>query len=115
MIALVVAVAASVAVAAWRQGAAARRWAALRAWADAAGWRVRASPAEVRWLPPVTLPLAVVEGRHGPRQVAVVWSAGDGAATTVYVRVADDGVALASYRRWLEPGEIEDAVARTIG
>jgi hypothetical protein len=108
--ALVAAVAAAIGVAAWRQGSAVRRWAALRAWADAAGWHVRRSTAEVGWLPAVELPLAVVEGRYEQHEIAVVWSAGSGATTTVYVRVADHGAALATHRRWLDPSEIDEAV-----
>ena len=110
VIALVVAVASTVAVAAWRKGSAARRWHALRAWADAAEWRLRPTTAEIGWLPAVALPLAVVDGRHDDNEVAVVWAAGSGATTTVYVRVADHGAALASYRRWLDPSEIDEAV-----
>jgi hypothetical protein len=110
LIALVAALAVSVAVAAWRQGAAARRWHALRAWADGAGWRLAPTPAGVDWLPVVTLPIAVVDGRHEHHEIAVVWSAGKGATTTVYVRVADHGAALASYHRWLDASEIDEAV-----
>ncbi|WP_203701324.1 hypothetical protein [Asanoa iriomotensis] len=112
VIALVAALAVSVAVAAWRQGAAARRWHALRSWADGAGWRLAPTPAEVEWLPVVALPVAVVDGRHEQHEIAVVWAAaaGKGATTTVYVRVADHGAALASYHRWLDPSEIDEAV-----
>lgn len=110
LVALVAAVAVSIAVAAWRQGAAVRRWHALRGWADGAGWRLRPTTAEVDWLPNVALPIAVVDGRHEQHEVAVVWSAGTGATTTVYVRVADHGAALASYQRWLDPSEIDEAV-----
>ncbi|SNS77003.1 hypothetical protein SAMN05421812_101720 [Asanoa hainanensis] len=110
LLALVAAVAVSVAVAAWRKGAAARRWHLLRAWADGAGWQLRPSAAEVGWLPAVALPIAVVDGRHEQHEIAVVWSAGKGATTTVYLRVADHGAAVASYQRWLDPTELDEAV-----
>ncbi|MEV4619341.1 hypothetical protein AB0J74_11615 [Asanoa sp. NPDC049573] len=110
LIALVAAVAASVAVAAWRKGSAARRWAALRGWADGAGWRLHPGTDGVDWLPAARLSLAVVEGRHEHHELAVVWSAGKGAATTVYVRVADHGAAVARFDRWLDPSEIDEAV-----
>jgi hypothetical protein len=110
LIALVAAVAASVAVAAWRKGSAARRWAALRGWADGAGWRLHPGTDGIDWLPAASLSLAVVEGRHEHHELAVVWSAGTGAVTTVYVRVADHGAAVASFDRWLDPSEIDEAV-----
>lgn len=110
LLAVVAALAVSVAVAAWRKGAAARRWHLLRAWADGAGWRLRPTAAEIDWLPAVALPIAVVDGRHEQHEIAVVWAAGTGATTTVYVRVADHGAALASYPRWLDSTEIDEAV-----
>jgi hypothetical protein len=110
LLALLVAVAAAVGVAAWRQGSARRRWNMLNAWADGAGWRIRPTTADVTWLPAITMPLAVVDGRHDHHEIAVVWSAGKGAATTVFVRVADHGAALATYERWLDASEIDEAV-----
>jgi hypothetical protein len=137
LLSLVVTVAAAVAFAAWRQGAALRRWRTLRAWAESAGWRVRPNANGVPWplRPPVGgVSLAVVEGRRNGHDVAVVWAADGGPVTVAYVRlpaahprghlprrrptdpvVTVDGTCLAAtHRRWLEPPEIDAAVAAAV-